>query len=254
MIEPDWLDIDAGQTDRSAKLLSRMPDQDARDELVVLFRPLAEYLAGRFRGYGESSDDLSQVAMIGLIKALDRFDTSRGVKFSTYATPTIVGELKRHFRDKCWAIRVPRRLQDLALQLRDVLTILNQDLGRSPTIAEISEYSGLMPEDILEGMETMQAYTASSLDSPLESEEEATLSDTLAGQDDSLLLVEGWADLGPVLRELPERERHILYLRFFRQRSQSQIADELGISQMHVSRLLTRTLNRMRQKIGTLEG
>ncbi|HVE93261.1 MAG TPA: SigB/SigF/SigG family RNA polymerase sigma factor [Actinomycetota bacterium] len=251
----DLLDVDPVTLDeRSRALFARMPDEQARNDLVALYHPLAEYLSSRFRGYGESSDDLGQVASIGLIKAIDRFDTERGVKFSTYATPTIVGELKRHFRDRCWAIRVPRRLQDLALQLRDVLSSLNQEIGRSPTIAEIAERAGLTTEQVLEGMETMQAYSASSLDTPAEAEFETSLIDTLADPDESIELVEGWADLGPLIRRLPERERKILYYRFFRGLSQSQIAEQLDISQMHVSRLLSRTLSMLRANLGDLDG
>lgn len=251
----DRLELDLMSSDeRSSALFDRMPDPAARDELIRLYHPLADYLASKFRGYGESSDDLAQVAAIGLVKSVDRFDPGRGVKFSTYATPTIIGELKRHFRDKCWAIRVPRRLQDTALQLRDVLGTLNQDLGRSPTISEIAEHTGLTEEDVLEGMETMQAYSAASLDTPSDAERDTALVDTIADDDESIELIEGWADLGPAIRRLAERDRKILYLRFFRGQSQSQIADQLGMSQMHVSRLLSRALEELRADIGDPDG
>ena len=251
----DLWDVDAVTLDeRSADLFEKMPDPAARDELITMYHPLAEYLASRFRNYGEALEDLQQVAAIGLVKAVDRFDPERGVKFSTYATPTIIGELKRHFRDKCWAIRVPRRLQDTALQLREVLSALHQELGRSPTISELSERTGLSQEEVLEGMETMQAYSATSLDTPTDSDRETTLIETLTDTDDSAELVEGWADLGPQIRKLPPRERKILYLRFFKGQSQSQIAEQLGISQMHVSRLLSRTIAMLRESIGEIEG
>ncbi|HVL81417.1 MAG TPA: SigB/SigF/SigG family RNA polymerase sigma factor [Actinomycetota bacterium] len=250
----DLWEVDAvSMDDRSAELFARMPDPSAREQLIEMYHPLSEYLASRFRGYGENLDDLQQVAAIGLVKAVDRFDPERGVKFSTYATPTIIGELKRHFRDKCWAIRVPRRLQDAALQLREVLSSLHQELGRSPTISEIASRTGLSQEEVLEAMETMQAYSATSLDTPTDTDRETTLVETLSEPDDSTELVEGWADLGPQIRKLPERERRILYLRFFKGQSQSQIAEQLGISQMHVSRLLSRTIAMLREAVGGID-
>lgn len=243
----------AAASERSIELFGRLPDDsEARDELVLLHRPLAEYLARRFSGRGEATEDLEQVAMIALIKAIDRFDLSREVKFSTYATATIVGELKRHFRDKGWALRVPRRLQETGLKVSKSISELSQELGRSPTVREIAKATGLDPEEVLEGMETAYAYSTTSLDAP--TEEDGTSSvQRLGEEDEALELLEGWATVTPALKALPARERQILYLRFFRGLTQTQIATELGISQMHVSRLLSRILSVLREKVGPAE-
>ncbi|MDQ1634607.1 MAG: polymerase sigma-B factor [Frankiaceae bacterium] len=224
-----------------------------RDELVEMHLPLVEYLARRFRNRGEPLDDLVQVATIGLIKSVDRFDLERGVEFSTYATPTIVGEIKRHFRDKGWAIRVPRRLQELKLSLTKATSELSQSLGRSPTVAELAGHLGMSEEEVLEGLESANAYSAVSLDAPDGGDEDApAVADTLGIQDEGLEGVEYRESLKPLLERLPPREKKILLLRFFGNMTQSQIAAELGISQMHVSRLLARTLAQLRR--GLLEG
>jgi RNA polymerase sigma-B factor len=231
----------------------QLPDGDPerakmRDELVSLHMPLVEYLARRFRNRGEPLDDLVQVATIGLIKSIDRFDTERGVEFSTYATPTIVGEIKRHFRDKGWAIRVPRRLQELKLALTKTTGELSQQLGRSPTVAELADKLEMSEEEVLEGLESANAYAAVSLDAPDSSEEGGgAVSDTLGEYDEALDRVEYREALKPLLDELPVREKKILMLRFFGNMTQSQIAVQLGISQMHVSRLLARTLAQLRE-------
>ena len=218
-----------------------------RDELVEMHLPLVEYLARRFRNRGEPLDDLVQVATIGLIKSVDRFDLDRGVEFSTYATPTIVGEIKRHFRDKGWAIRVPRRLQELKLQLTKATGELSQRNGRSPTVNELARHLGMSEEEVLEGLESANAYSAVSLDAPDSGDTDApAVADTLGSTDDSLEGVEYRESLKPLLEQLPPREKRILLLRFFRNMTQSQIAAELGISQMHVSRLLARTLTQLR--------
>ncbi len=243
---------DATQEERSVELFARLPDDpEAREELVELYRPLAEYLARRFYGRGEPLDDLVQVASIGLLKAIDRFDPGREVKFSTYATATIVGELKRHFRDKGWALRVPRRLQESGLKVGRAVTDLSQQLGRAPTIREIADTTGLSEEEVVEAMETVNAYTAASLDAPTD-DEGATSLQKLGAEDPSFELLESWTSVAPALRELPARERRILYLRFFRGLTQTQIAEELGISQMHVSRLLSRTLVVLREAVGEM--
>jgi RNA polymerase sigma-B factor len=239
----------SGEPERSHELFARLPDPAARDELAALYQPLAEYLARRFYGRGEPLEDLIQVASIGLIKAIDRFDTERGVKFSTYATATVVGELKRHFRDKGWALRVPRRLQEAGMSVGRAVTDLSQELGRAPTVREIGRRTGLSEEEVLEAMETAQAYTASSLDAPTD-EEGATEGERLGEEEEAFELLEGWTSVAPAIRELPRRERTILYLRFFRSLTQTQIAEELGISQMHVSRLLSRTLEELRRAVG----
>lgn len=249
----DELDREArAQEERSRELFQALPDEGARDQLVEMYRPLAEYLARRFYGRGEPLDDLIQVASIGLIKAVDRFDLERGVKFSTYATATIVGELKRHFRDKGWALRVPRRLQESGLKVGRAVTDLSQDLGRAPTVREIAQRTDLSEEEVLEAMETAHAYTTASLDAPTD-EEGATSLQKLGVEDETYDLLESWTSLAPALRELPSRERRILYLRFFRGLTQTQIAEELEISQMHVSRLLSRTLRQLREAVGPVE-
>jgi RNA polymerase sigma-B factor len=218
-----------------------------RDDLVEAHLPLVEYLARRFRNRGEPLDDLVQVATIGLIKSVDRFDLERGVEFSTYATPTIVGEIKRHFRDKGWAIRVPRRLQELKLSLTKATSELSQKNGRSPTVAELAHHLGLTEEEILEGLESANAYSAVSLDAPDGGDDDSpAVADSLGMMDDALEGVEYRESLKPLLEKLPAREKRILMLRFFGNMTQSQIAGELGISQMHVSRLLARTLAQLR--------
>ena len=218
-----------------------------RDELVEMHLPLVEYLARRFRNRGEPLDDLVQVATIGLIKSVDRFDLERGVEFSTYATPTIVGEIKRHFRDKGWAIRVPRRLQELKLSLTKATSELSQKLGRSPTVAELAGHLGMSEEEVLEGLESANAYSAVSLDAPDGGDDDSpAVADTLGAEDESLEGVEYRESLKPLLDQLPPREKRILLLRFFGNMTQSQIAADLGISQMHVSRLLARTLTQLR--------
>jgi len=218
-----------------------------REELVEAHLPLVEYLARRFRNRGEPLDDLVQVATIGLIKSVDRFDLERGVEFSTYATPTIVGEIKRHFRDKGWAIRVPRRLQELKLSLTKATSELSQKNGRSPTVAELAGHLGLSEEEILEGLESANAYSAVSLDAPDGGDDDSpAVADSLGMMDDALEGVEYRESLKPLLEQLPAREKRILMLRFFGNMTQSQIATELGISQMHVSRLLARTLAQLR--------
>ncbi len=221
---------------------------EIRNQLVRMHLPLVEYLARRFRNRGEPLDDLTQVATIGLIKSVDRFDPERGVEFSTYATPTIVGEIKRHFRDKGWAIRVPRRLQELKLSLTKATSELSQTLGRSPTVSEMAAHLQMSEEEVLEGLESANAYSAVSLDAPDSGDDEApAVADTLGVQDESLEGVEYRESLKPLLEKLPPREKRILLLRFFGNMTQSQIATELGISQMHVSRLLARTLAQLRR-------
>ena len=222
--------------------------QRVRDELVEMHLALVEYLARRFRNRGEPLDDLVQVATIGLIKSVDRFDLERGVEFSTYATPTIVGEIKRHFRDKGWAIRVPRRLQELKLALAKATSDLSQKNGRAPTVAELATHLGMSEEDILEGLESANAYSAVSLDAPDAGDDDSpAVADSLGTTDESLEGVEYRESLKPLLEKLPPREKKILLLRFFGNMTQSQIAAELGISQMHVSRLLARTLAQLRE-------
>jgi RNA polymerase sigma-B factor len=221
-------------------------DLEVRQELIEAHLGLVEYLARRFAGRGEPLEDLVQVATIGLIKAVDRFDPDREVEFSTYATPTIAGELKRHFRDKGWAVRVPRRLQELNLQLGEIIGQLSQKHGRSPTVAEMAEAAGTTEEEVLEGLDSAHAYTLTSLDAPT-GEEDLALREQIGTEDETLELLEYRTSLEPLLEQLPPRERTMLYLRFFKGMTQSEIADRLGISQMHVSRLLARTLAQLRE-------
>ena len=222
--------------------------QRVRDELVEMHLPLVEYLARRFRNRGEPLDDLVQVATIGLIKSVDRFDLDRGVEFSTYATPTIVGEIKRHFRDKGWAIRVPRRLQELKLSLAKATSELSQKNGRAPPVAELAQHLEMTEEEVLEGLESANAYSAVSLDAPDTGDDDSpAVADSLGTPDEALEGVEYRESLKPLLEKLPPREKKILLLRFFGNMTQSQIAAELGISQMHVSRLLARTLAHLRE-------
>jgi RNA polymerase sigma-B factor len=222
-------------------------DVALRDELVAAHLGLAEYLARRFANRGEPLDDLVQVASLGLLKAVGRFDASRGVEFSTYATHTIVGELKRHFRDKGWAIRAPRRMQELYLRLGKVVATLGQELGRSPTIAELAAEVEVSEEEVLEALEAGQAYRFASLDAPVAGDGESeTLGARMGAEDPEMEDAERRATLSPLLRQLPERERLILHLRFFDGLTQSEIASRLGISQMHVSRLLARSVAQLR--------
>ncbi|MCN9240045.1 SigB/SigF/SigG family RNA polymerase sigma factor [Streptomyces sp. RY43-2] len=222
---------------------------ELRNRLVRMHLPLVEHLARRFRNRGEPLDDLTQVATIGLIKSVDRFDPERGVEFSTYATPTVVGEIKRHFRDKGWAVRVPRRLQELRLALTTATAELSQQHGRSPTVHELAQKLAISEEEVLEGLESANAYSTLSLDVPDTDDESPAVADTLGAEDEALEGVEYRESLKPLLEDLPPREKRILLLRFFGNMTQSQIAQEVGISQMHVSRLLARTLAQLREKL-----
>jgi RNA polymerase sigma-B factor len=222
-----------------------------REELVRLHLPLVDHCARRFMNRGEPLDDLVQVGTIGLIKSVDRFDSERGVEFSTYATPTILGEIKRYFRDKGWAIRVPRRLQELRMSISAVTGDMSQELGRSPTPREIAEKLGVTVEDVMEGLESANAYSTLSLDAGDNGEEGGgnSMLDTLGVDDDGLEHVEIRESIKPLIEQLPPREKRILLLRFFRGMTQSQIAEEIGVSQMHVSRLLNRTLAQLRSSL-----
>ncbi len=226
---------------------ARTGDVKLRDELVAAHLGLAEYLARRFANRGEPLDDLVQVASLGLLKAVGRFDPDREVEFSTYATHTIVGELKRHFRDKGWAIRAPRRMQELYLRLGKVVATLGQELGRSPTIAELAAEVEVSEEEVLEALEAGQAYRFASLDAPPAGDSDGDpLAARLGSNDAELDDAERRATLSPMLAQLGPREQLILHLRFFEGLTQSEIADRLGISQMHVSRLLARSVTQLR--------
>jgi RNA polymerase sigma-B factor len=239
------------EVDDELLTLSRLAQDDParsalRDRVVERHLPLVHHLARRFRDRGEPHDDLVQVGTIGLLKAVDRFDPDRGVTFASYAVPTIVGEIKRHFRDRGWALRVPRRLQDLGRELSDARATLTQDLGRAPTVDELSAATGVDPESVLEALESANAYATVPLDPP---PGESGVVDRWGSEDAALETVENREALRPLLAQLPARERRILALRFVRGMSQSQIAAEVGISQMHVSRLLARTLATLRAEL-----
>jgi RNA polymerase sigma-B factor len=220
-----------------------------RDELVVVHLNLVRFLAVRFANRGEPLDDLVQVGTVGLLKAIDRFDLERGVEFTTYATPTIVGEIKRYFRDKGWAVKVPRRLQELNLAVNRASDKLAIELGRSPTVGELANHLHAGEDEILEAQELAQAYNLLSLDSEVSGETDKksqTLADTVGVSDAGLGLLEDRANLERAFHALSGRERVIIYLRFYESVSQTEIAKRLNVSQMHVSRLQAKALEKLR--------
>jgi RNA polymerase sigma-B factor len=242
-----------GRTDR--ELLRRyheLGDVEAREELIEQYLPLVRSLARRYANRGEQLEDLVQVGSIGLIKAIDRFDVDRGVELTTYATPNIIGEIKRHFRDKGWSIRVPRGLQELNVRLSQLLERLTVELERSPTIAELAEAADVTEEEVLEALESGQAYTTVSLSAPAGGGEDSELDplESLGELEHEYEVSEDRAVLAPGLDVLDERERRIIHLRFWEGLTQSQIAAQVGISQMHVSRLIRRSLEKVRAEIG----
>jgi RNA polymerase sigma-B factor len=227
----------------------REGDQEARERALVELMPLVRALAARYAGRGEPLEDLVQVGSIGLIKAVDRFDVDRGVEFASYAVPTIVGEIRRHFRDKAWAMHVPRRLKELSLRLSRTLDQLTVELGRSPTIAELAAAAGVEEEEAIDALDSMNAYATRSLHAPFEEGSDDSLAEKLGADEQGYADVEDGALVEAGLDALDERERQIVELRFFHELTQSQIASEVGISQMHVSRLLRRALVTMRGRI-----
>lgn len=230
---------------------ARSGDRDIRSQLVEAHVGLAHHLARRFVYRGEPYDDLVQVGSLALIKAVDRFDPDRGVEFTTFASKTILGELKRHFRDKGWAIRAPRRLQELYLHLNQSVAVLSQELGRSPTIAELAADTDAPEEQVLEALEAGRSYRSASLESSGPDEE--GVGSRLGAEAPEMGSVEWRATLAPYVQALPEREQTILRLRFVVGLTQSEIASEIGISQMHVSRLLAQSLATLRQRCGDVE-
>lgn len=219
-----------------------------RNTLIELNLALVKFAASRFRSRSEPMEDIIQVGTIGLIKAIDRFEIDRAVEFPTFAMPTIVGEIKRFFRDTSWSVRVPRRLQELRLDLAKVGDELAQQLDRSPTVRELADRLSITPEEVIEGMAASNAYTASSLDAqPEEDDSEGALTDRIGYEDHDLEGIEYRESLKPLIADLSQRDRKILSLRFVANMTQSEIGAELGISQMHVSRLLARTLGKLRQ-------
>ncbi|OEV03840.1 SigB/SigF/SigG family RNA polymerase sigma factor [Streptomyces oceani] len=245
---------DAPDTAADFQRIAGLPDGPHREELrqrvVRAWIPMAHRLAARYRNRGESLEDLQQVAALGLVKAVARYDPSRGTAFESYAVPTIVGELKRHFRDHMWDVHVPRRVQHLRNHVRTSHRELSLTLGRSPSVAQIAEHSGLSQEDVLLGMEALDSYSTLSLDAELPGADDGySLQDTLTSAEPGFDLVLYREAVKPQLRRLPEREQRILYLRFFCEMTQSRIAEQLGISQMHVSRLINQTCDRIHRRI-----
>ncbi|WP_213453453.1 SigB/SigF/SigG family RNA polymerase sigma factor [Rhizomonospora bruguierae] len=236
-----------------AALPAGHPERAAlRARAIESWLPLAQHLANRFGGRGEPVEDLFQTASVGLIKAVDKYDPGRGVDFAAYAIPTVLGEIKRHFRDRTWDIRVPRRLQELRLSLSEASADLQQRLGRSPTVRDLADHLGITEDEVIEGLEGARAYNAVSLSTPTadsDGERGAELGDLIGRADDGYELTELRLALGPALAALDDREQRILTLRFFGNMTQSQIAAEIGVSQMHVSRLLSRALARLRGQL-----
>jgi RNA polymerase sigma-B factor len=234
--------------------LAALPEQDPgrerlREQLIIEFLPLAEHIAVRFGGRGQSRDDLVQVARMGLVKAVDRFEPGQGADFLSFAVPTVMGEVRRFFRDTGWAVRVPRGLQELQGRLARGTTQLAQRLGRAPTPTELADHLGIDVETVREGLLAANCYETSSLDRPLD-EGGLSLADTMGEPDDRMALVEDHQTLVPLLKQLPARERAILRMRFFEGLSQSQIAARVGLSQMQISRLLTKILHQLRTQLG----
>ncbi|WP_416370522.1 RNA polymerase sigma factor SigF [Streptomyces sp. PR69] len=224
--------------------------QYVRNTLIELNLALVKYAAARFRNRSEQMEDIVQVGTIGLIKAIDRFELSREVEFATFAVPYIVGEIKRFFRDTSWAVHVPRRLQELRIDLAKAVDELSQNLDRTPTTAELAEHLGIEEEEVIEGVVASNGYTAGSIDMPMEDASDhspAPLADRLGGPDADLETAENVQALKPLIQELDDRDRRILRMRFGEEMTQSEIGEELGVSQMHVSRLLTRITSRLRE-------
>ncbi|HJW74428.1 MAG TPA: RNA polymerase sigma factor SigF [Thermoleophilia bacterium] len=231
-------------------------DRQARDKLITMYLPLVRSLARRYSSRGEHFDDLVQVGSIGLIKAIDRFDLSRGVELTTYATPNIIGEIKRYFRDKGWSVRVPRGLQELNIRLNKIIDQLVMKLQRAPTVNEIAAAANATPEEVLEALETSQAYNSVSLQASPNGEsgeDETGLIDYMGVDEEAYDAMEDRTMLAPGFAMLDKRERYILHLRFFEGLTQSQIAARVGISQMHVSRLIRRSLEKLREEIGDID-
>jgi RNA polymerase sigma-B factor len=223
-----------------------------REELVERFMPLARRLAARYAGGAEPFDDLVQVASVGLVKAIDRFDPVRGTAFSTFAVPTILGELKRHFRDRGWSVHVPRDVQERILKVERALADLPSKLGHSPTVQEIADRIEATDEEVLEAMHAAQGHHAVSLDASSslgDGDDPGPLRDRIGEEDLSFDTVEYGEAIGPVLEEISERDRKVLHLRFVEDMTQSEIAEQVGVSQMHVSRILRATIEKLRKQI-----
>ncbi|MFD8810384.1 RNA polymerase sigma factor SigF [Streptomyces sp. NPDC059627] len=225
--------------------------QYARNTLIEMNMSLVRFAAGRFRNRGDDMEDIVQTGMIGLIKAIDRFELSREVEFTSFALPYIVGEIKRFFRDTTWAVHVPRRLQELRVELAKAREELSSRLDRDPTVAELATLMNLSEDEVVEGQLASNGYNSSSLDAALTGDGpedgEAVLADFIGVEEDGLRLVEDFQSLAPLMAELSERDREIIHLRFVEEATQAEIGERLGCSQMHVSRLIKRIITRLRQ-------
>ena len=228
----------------------RHRDREARDELIARFLPLARKLARRYVQSSEPYDDLVQVASLGLVKAVERFDPDRGFAFTSFAVPTIVGELKRYFRDTGWAIHVDRGAQERARKINEARQAISARTGRPPRVDELAQYLELSEEEVLDGLQVAEAYGTVSLDAPVAGEEDASRLDSIGDDDERLGLIDDQTTIFAAAKHLPQREREILYLRFGEDLTQSEIAERVGVSQMQVSRLLRRSLQRLRQLTG----
>lgn len=226
-------------------------DMDAREKLVMSHLNLVRFIANKFKNRGEPIDDLVQVGYLGLLKAIDRFDPGRGLEFTTFATPTIMGEIKRHFRDKGWSVRVPRRLQELSAKVNQATDTLTSQLQRSPTVAEIADYLDATVDEVLEAMESSSAYSSVSLEAPSGTDDDDTPSviDRYATEDSDLAFTDDRIIIEEALASFSPREREVIEMRFLKGMTQIEIAEKLGISQVQVSRLLRRTLKKIQDKI-----
>lgn len=243
---------DKQKTKELFKRYKETGDEQAREQLVLAHLNLARFLASKFKNRGESLDDLVQVATIGLIKAIDRFDISRGLEFTTFATPTIMGEIKRHFRDKGWSVRVPRRLQELSAKVTQVSDKLTEKLQRSPSVDEIAQALGVSVDEVLEAMESAHAYTSVSLDVPQgddDGTQSSTVIDKYALVDEDLESSDDRIVLEQAIKDFSEREQQIIRMRFLEGFTQVEIAQKLQISQVQVSRLLRKTLQKFQEKL-----
>lgn len=244
---------DKQKTKELFKRYKETGDEQAREQLVLAYLNLARFLASKFKNRGESLDDLVQVATIGLIKAIDRFDISRGLEFTTFATPTIMGEIKRHFRDKGWSVRVPRRLQELSAKVTQVSDKLTEKLQRSPSVDEIAQALGVSVDEVLEAMESAHAYTSVSLDVPQGDDDDGTQSSTVIDKyalvDEDLESSDDRIVLEQAIKDFSEREQQIIRMRFLEGFTQVEIAQKLQISQVQVSRLLRKTLQKFQEKL-----
>ena len=235
--------------------MAAMPAADPRrarlrERVIEAWLPLAKHLAARYHGRGEPADDLVQTAVVGLIKAVDRFDPVHGVEFVGFAIPTVLGEIKRHFRDRTWSVRVPRRTQELRMAITNANNALLATLGRSPTVADVAKHLDITEEAVLEGLEGARAYSATSLNAPIAGGDgTVSLGDTLGETEHEYELTELRMTLGRAMLHLNEREQRILALRFYGNMTQSEIAAKVGLSQMHVSRLIARALERLRRDL-----